>query len=46
MRNGLILIRDFAEIASLRVDNAIPGLIREKEKALEAKIAFAKRRRR
>jgi hypothetical protein len=40
------MIRDFAEIASLRVDNAIPGLIREKEKALEAKIAFAKRRRR
>ena len=40
------MIRDFAEIASLRVDKAIPGLIREKEKALEAKIAFAKRRRR
>lgn len=40
------MIRDFAEIASLRVEGAVPGLIREKEKALEAKIAFAKRRRR
>jgi hypothetical protein len=40
------MIRDFAEIASLRVEGAAPGLIKEKEKALEAKIAFAKRRRR
>jgi hypothetical protein len=40
------MIRDFAEIASLRADRAPPGLIGEKEKALEAKIAFAKRRRR
>ncbi|MGA2918440.1 hypothetical protein [Methanoregula sp.] len=40
------MIRDFAEIASLRVDGAAPGLLKEKEKALEAKIAFAKRRRR
>lgn len=40
------MIRDFAEIASLRVDGAVPGVIGEKEKALEAKIAFAKRRRR
>jgi hypothetical protein len=40
------MIRDFAEIASLRADGAPPGLIKEKEKALEAKITFAKRRRR
>jgi hypothetical protein len=40
------MIRDFAEIASLRVDGAAPGLLKEKEKALEAKIAFARRRRR
>ena len=42
----LDMIRDFAEIASLVVDNALPGVIQEKKKALEAKIAFAKRRRR
>ena len=40
------MIRDFAEIASLVVDSAPPGVIREKKKALEAKISFAKRRRR
>jgi len=40
------MIRDFAEIASLRVDGALPGFLNEKEKALEAKIAFTKRRRR
>jgi transcription elongation factor Elf1 len=40
------MIRDFAEIASLAVDNAPPGVIQEKKKALEAKIIFAKRRRR
>jgi transcription elongation factor Elf1 len=40
------MIRDFAEIASLVVDNALPGVIQEKKKALEAKITFAKRRRR
>jgi hypothetical protein len=40
------MIRDFAEIASLRVDGAPPGLLKEKEKALEGKIAFARRRRR
>ena len=42
----LEMIRDFAEIASLVVDNALPGVIQEKRKALEAKITFAKRRRR
>jgi len=42
----LDMIRDFAEIAALKADNALPGVIREKQKALEAKIAFAKRRRR
>jgi hypothetical protein len=40
------MIRDFAEIASLRVDRALPAVIKGKEKALEAKIDFAKRRRR
>lgn len=40
------MVRDFAEIASLRADGALPGTIAEKEKALEAKIAFARRRRR
>lgn len=40
------MIRDFAEIASLSVDKAPPGVLREKWKALEAKIAFAKMRRR
>ena len=40
------MIRDFAEIASLAVERAQPGVLREKRKALEAKIAFAKMRRR
>jgi hypothetical protein len=40
------MIRDFAEIASLRVDRAPAGQIKEKEKLLEAKIDFARRRRR
>ncbi len=40
------MIRDFAEIASLVVDGAHPTFLREKKKALEDKIAFAKRRRR
>jgi len=40
------LIRDFAEIASLVADGALPGVVREKQKALEEKLAFAKRRRR
>jgi hypothetical protein len=40
------MIRDFAEIASLAVDNALPAVIQGKQKALEEKIAFAKRRRR
>jgi hypothetical protein len=40
------MVRDFAEIASLVVDDAPPGVLREKRKALEAKIAFAKRLRR
>lgn len=40
------LIKDYAEIEYLRFDHAAPGIIREKQKALEEKIAFAKRRRR
>jgi hypothetical protein len=40
------MLRDFAEIASLIVDKTAPGIIREKRKALEEKIAFAKLRRR
>jgi hypothetical protein len=40
------MVRDFAEIASLRVDRAQPALISGKVKVLEDKIAFAKRRRR
>ncbi|MDD1687426.1 hypothetical protein [Methanoregula sp.] len=40
------MIRYFAEIASLAVDGAPPAVLREKRKALEEKIAFAKRRRR
>jgi hypothetical protein len=39
------MIRDFAEIASLVIDSAPPGVLKEKRKALEEKIAFAKRRR-
>ena len=40
------MIKDFAEIAALKADNALPGVIREKQKALEAKIAFTKRQKR
>jgi len=39
------MIKDFAEIAALKVDQAPPGVIRQKQKALEDKISFAKRRR-
>jgi rubredoxin len=42
----LDMMKDFAEIAALKVDHALPGIIKEKQKALEEKIAFAKRRRR
>jgi rubredoxin len=42
----LDMIKDFAEITALKVDKAAPGVIKEKQKALEEKIAFAKRRRR
>lgn len=42
----LDMVKDFAEIEYLRVDGALPGLIKGKQKALEEKIAFAKRRRR
>jgi phage FluMu protein Com len=38
------MIKDFAEIAALKVDRALPGIIKEKQKALEEKIAFAKLR--
>ena len=40
------MIRDFAEIATLRVENAKPEYIQGKWRALEEKIAFAKRLRR
>ncbi len=40
------MIRDFAEIASLRADQVNPRVVDGKMKALEDKIAFAKRRRR
>ena len=40
------MIRDFAEIASLAVDGALPAVLQGKNRALEEKIAFAKRRRR
>ncbi|MFA4876799.1 MAG: hypothetical protein WC586_05260 [Methanoregula sp.] len=40
------MIKDYAEIEYLKVDHAAPGLIKEKQKALEDKITFAKRRRR
>ena len=40
------MIRDFAEIAALRADAASQKTILEKEKALELKIDFARRRRR
>jgi hypothetical protein len=40
------MTRDFAEIASLRVDRAPPGVIKEKKRLLEEKIDFTRRRRR
>ena len=40
----LDMIKDFAEIAALKIDHAPPGVIKEKQKALEEKIAYAKRR--
>jgi rubredoxin len=40
------LISDFAEIEYLKRDNASAGVIKEKQKALEDKIAFMKKRRR
>jgi hypothetical protein len=40
------MIRDFAEITALKAEKALPKTIKEKEKALEIKIDFAKRRRR
>jgi len=40
------MIKDYAEIEYLKVDGAANGIIREKTKALEDKITFAKRRRR
>ena len=40
------MIRDFAEIVALKADGVPPKTIREKEKALELKIDFARRLRR
>lgn len=40
------MIKDYAEIEYLKADKAQNGVIKEKEKALEDKITFAKRRRR
>lgn len=40
------MIRDFAEIVALRVEGAATVELKKKEKALELKIDFAKRRRR
>jgi len=42
----LDMIKDYAEIEYLKVDRASNGVIKEKQKALEDKITFAKRRRR
>jgi hypothetical protein len=42
----LDMIKDFAEIAALKVDKGPPGVILVKQKALEEKFAFTKRRRR
>jgi len=39
------MIKDFVKIAALKVDHASPEVIKEKQKALESKIAFAKMRR-
>jgi len=38
------MIKDYAEIEYLKVDRASSGIIKGKEKALEEKITFAKRR--
>jgi transcription elongation factor Elf1 len=40
------MIKDFAEIEYMRVDNALPAVLRGKQKLLEEKIAFAKKQRR
>jgi transcription elongation factor Elf1 len=40
------MIRDFAEIEYMRVDKALPNVVAGKQRALEEKITFAKRRRR
>jgi rubredoxin len=40
------MLKDFAEIEYLRADKALPAVIQGKQKALEEKIAFVKRRRR
>lgn len=40
------MIRDFAEITALKAEKAMPKTIKEKEKALELKVDFARRRRR
>ena len=40
------MIKDFAEIEYMRVDNALPAVLKGKQKLLEEKIAFAKKRRR
>jgi transcription elongation factor Elf1 len=37
-------LRDFAEIEYLKAEKGIPGVIREKQKSLEQKIALAKKR--
>jgi hypothetical protein len=42
----LDMIKDFAEIEYMRADKALPNLIAGKQRALEEKITFAKRRRR
>ena len=42
----LDMIKDFAEIAALKVDHAPLLIIKGKENALEEKILLAKRRRR
>ena len=40
------MIKDFAEIEYMRVDKTPPNIIAGKQRALEEKIAFAKRQRR
>ena len=40
----LDMIKDFAEIAALKVDHALPLIIKGKQNALEEKILLAKRR--